>query len=188
MTCDEKNEDRILAYLEGDLPEDVQSRLEEHLNSCAACRSYLEVQERLDAEVQEFLAGTELPAAFSSRVLEAVAAEREPLLPPERILQRKQELEADYASGLRNLRRAPRHRAPLHSPGTGATAGIFMVVGFLGLTLFWLFATDWVPALPAATAVLGDHRVLLSLGVASVFVGSGFRWAYRDLRHALREI
>lgn len=67
MNC-KKVLSRFRAYLDGELPATLMRETEEHLGSCAACRSQAERIRRMDVVLDSFTVPP-LPQGFSSRVM-----------------------------------------------------------------------------------------------------------------------
>ena len=65
-------------YLDGELPEAMEDKVESHFDVCARCYPHLQLEESFRAAVRRAAAGRSAPPELKSRVAELVAqAERE---------------------------------------------------------------------------------------------------------------
>ena len=64
------DEQRLLEYLEGELPASENRALEEHLGVCAECQTLAEQWRQLDSHLQAQFSSAETPAGVSATGLE----------------------------------------------------------------------------------------------------------------------
>src|SRR5262245_40087628 len=64
----QENENRILDYLENQLPASERRTVEEHLAVCPECRGFCQQLKQLDAALAQGLARPELSAEFATQL------------------------------------------------------------------------------------------------------------------------
>jgi anti-sigma factor RsiW len=76
MQC-RRFEELILEYCENALPAEDRGRVEAHVEECAECRAFFEIQREVETALPEAIGKPALSAGFSQRVMRRVEWERE---------------------------------------------------------------------------------------------------------------
>ena len=76
MPC-RRFEDLILEYCEDTISAEDRGRVETHLQECAECRAFFEIQREVETALPEAIGKPALSAGFSQRVMRRVEWERE---------------------------------------------------------------------------------------------------------------
>lgn len=75
MTTCKHTIDQLLEYLDGDLPADVRSRLDEHFGGCQPCEEFLRTYRATPGLCKKALLAKEMPKEFASKLTDFLRAE-----------------------------------------------------------------------------------------------------------------
>jgi anti-sigma factor RsiW len=169
MAC-EAFEDRILDYLENQLPAAERARVETHLGGCGECRAFARQLERLDAQLSRTLKPRALSPSFNARLRQRI--QTMPLMTAVEIAERKRQLQSEYDADLAKLRLfSLRRRGLLHAiPYTAA----LVITAWLA----WLYLPE-LADLAARFASPGlNQDLLMALTAGAVFAAIGLVTAF----------
>lgn len=103
MACKEF-ENRILEYLENQLPLAERPVVETHLAACTGCQAVARQLQQIDAALTKGIKQPTLPSDFSVRLRQRIQTGTL-LLPETPLVERKRQLQAEFEAGLARLRR-----------------------------------------------------------------------------------
>lgn len=164
MAC-KQFENRILAYLENQLPPADRAQITAHLEGCADCRAFARQLEHLDAQLTRALKVPTLPPSFNARLRQRIQTTT--VLSDAEIAERKRQLQAEYEAGLARIKMFPLSTRRV-LPGF-AYVTVFAFIGWLG----WRFFPQLVNLLASLFPARPSHNLIAFLTASVIFVALG---------------
>lgn len=167
----------VAAWLEGSLPVGEREAVERHLIGCVECRAFAESFRHLDTALAHAVQAPSLPADFTVRLRQRIAAEPVAALAASRQELRRR-INEEYQAGLARIRRRSR------SFGTVLDV---IASGFLlaGAAMVGVMNTPKViQFLPANLRPLPDRTLFTGVMVGTVFLLAGAFAAWRSRARA----
>jgi len=126
------DEQRLLEYLEGELPASENRALEEHLGVCGECQKLAEQWRQLDSDLQTQFSSRKLPREFAQRVWSVIESATTPGCHPT-LSQQMSSPEAEWAAAwARHRRRFLWMQLPGALDVVGLTFAAAVACGFVG--------------------------------------------------------
>jgi anti-sigma factor RsiW len=160
-------ENRILDYLENQLPSAARAEVEAHLVACPACRDFACQLRQLDAALTRHVVAPTLRPEFDVRLHARI--ENAVLLTETEIAERKRALQADFEARMLQMKKHPLDLAAFfESFGWAALVA-------LAISLFFVYAPGWSSALAAHGLDVQTQTCLLSAVLSLGFALFGLR-------------
>jgi anti-sigma factor RsiW len=171
-----QDEDRLLQYLDGQLPAPDARAIEAHLAACPDCQALRHQWEQLDQQLARTLAQPRLSPDFAARLQQRVAAEVKAGAPAARMRESAGGAAQSHQPWIENRRRGRNllWLGLLDGIGYGAAAAV-------GGYLLFRLTVAWVPG-PAGTgtAFLSGPSFLFGLAIAGATLLFGLNLAAKN--------
>lgn len=178
MAC-EQFENRILDFLENQLPLTERASVEAHLAGCTECQAFARQLEQLDAALLRRVKTPKLSENFNHKLSSRIQAEVIVLSRTE-LAERKRQLQAEYEAGLAKLG----WRLPNFTRLLNNLSYAFLVIA--AACVVWQFTPALAGLLNRQGIVGFEQSLLLSLLTSAVFVAIGLTAAFpRQFRRLL---
>ena len=168
-----QDEDRLLQYLDGQLPAPEARAVEAHLAACPDCQARRRQWEQLDQQLARTLARPRLSPNFAARVRQRVAAEAEAGAAGSRVRESARVAAESREPWVEDRRRGTSllWLGLLDGVGYGAAAAV-------GGYLLFRLAVAWVPSpAGAGTAASSGSGLLFGLAIAGATLLFGLNLA-----------
>jgi anti-sigma factor RsiW len=161
------DEQRLLEYLDGQLPPDESRKVQNHLATCFECRNLAEQWEQLDIQLESDMHAPSLSPMFARKVLSAIDSE---INQSDVAISRAKPLETEWSNAWAQYRG---RFLWLQLPGALDKVG-YVFAAALAVCFAWTFASrylaNWKPQLSA----LPQERILpFALGVTALIIAAG---------------
>ena len=168
MNCDSFDE-LVFDYLDGALAPEDRRAFESHLAGCPGCRAAAQRARALDTALSTGASPTGLPHDFAQRLQSRIRAEA-PAIPVELRSRRKEELEAEFQTGLAKL------KGGFWNSGLLADFLSYTALAVATGWMLWQLSGRWFNALSTITSDhLGSPSAawLIAGAIGAVCVGAG---------------
>ena len=175
----QENENRILDYLENQMPDSERRAVEAHLAVCPECGAFGQQLKQLDAALAHDLARPELSSEFTAHLWQRIETETRPVPVPLRA-QLKQQLEEEFQARSTQLRKnfllLPEVLEGIGYAAVAAVAAYFLVQLLAGVFSAQLTTTTWPGANPALFFAYATGAICLLVGAGFALKRQAVRW------------